>query len=74
MWLASQTRPDVGNEVCTIVRYENTRRESDCRTTISILEYVLSTSAVGNTVQRGSGHQLVAYTDAKYASNAADRR
>ena len=38
------------------------------------MKYVFFTSDFGTTFHRGSGLEMVAYTDADYASKAADRR
>ena len=74
MWLANQTRPDIANAVRAVARYANQPREVHWRTAICIVEYVFSTREIGITFQKGSGLELVGFTDADYASKAADRR
>ena len=74
MWLANQTRPDIGNAVRAVARYTNSPREIHWKTAVGILGYAFFTSDFGISFQRGSGLQLVAYADADYASKAADRR
>ena len=39
MWLASQTRPDIANEVRAVARYANTPRDVHQSTAIDMVEY-----------------------------------
>ena len=74
MWIANLTRRDVANAVSTVARYANTPKEVHWKTSIGILEYVVSTSYFGITFQSGSARELIAYADANCAGKDFDRR
>ena len=73
-WLANGTRPDIANAARAVAKYTNLPREIHWKTAVGIMEYVFFTIDFGTTFHRGSGLEMVAYTDADYASKAADRR
>ena len=68
------TRPDIANAVRAVARYASKSREVHWSTAVGILEYVLGTSDLGVTFQRGRGLELVGFADAVYATKATDRR
>ena len=74
LWLANQTRPDTAKALKAVATFANQRREVHWRTAVGTLEYEFSTSDSCNTLQKGSGLELVAFADADYASKAAERR
>ena len=64
MWLAHQSRPDILNAVRALSRFaQNPKRN-----------HWMATSNYGITCKRGSGLELVVYTDAAYAPKETKRK
>ena len=76
MWLSTQTRPDISNAVRAVARYCASPKKIHWLAALDILRYLKRTSSYGISFQRGSvaGVSIQAFTDADYASKAADRR
>ena len=67
MWLAQQTRPDISNVVRAVARFAHAPKLKHWKAARGILEYLETASTYGVAFQRGSGLELVVYTDAAYA-------
>ena len=65
---------DEANAVKAVARYSNSPNEVHWKAGISVLEYVLCTTDLCITLERGGGLELVACADANDASKATDRR
>ena len=76
MWLPTQTRPDIANEVRAVARYCAGPIEIHSKTALGILAYIKGTSGHGIIFQRAlmDGLLMQVFADAGYASKATDRR
>ena len=66
MWLANQTRIDISNTVKAVVGFAHAPKQKHWEAARGILVYMNASSSYGVTFQRGSGLELVVYTDAAY--------
>ena len=81
MWIANQTRPDIGNAVGAVARFSHDFKHIHSKEAQKILEYLKARSDLSLTFRRDSDlksvqmeFDLETYVDMDYAHRAEDRR
>ena len=73
MWLSTMTRPDVSNAVRAVARHSHNPTDRHWKAVLNIMAYLHGTRGMSLTFVRGSGLDLIAYSDAAYADRPNDR-
>ena len=74
MRLSTMMRPDISNAVRAVARHSHNPTDRHWKEVMKIMAYLHGTMGVALIFVRGSGLDLIAYSDADYADKLSDRR